>query len=173
MWQSSPALILLLILSGIGTFMLAIYLFQKRRMPEAKTLWILMAAAAFWCFTYMLELGSTDLAAKLFWAKVKYFGILLVPPSWLILALQYTGRDKWLTPRFIALLSIMPIVNLILLWTTDLLDRRNSAKGRRIFGPGPAHGAGVLDLRRVRVLVGFDRCRFDLSGIHAFQSAVP
>jgi PAS domain S-box-containing protein len=104
-------------LSGIGTFILALYISQKRRVPEAQALLVLMAAVAVWCLAYLVELGSVDLAAKLFWAKVKYFGIVLVSPSWLILALQYTGRERWLKARTLPLLSIMPVVNLALVWT--------------------------------------------------------
>lgn len=120
MSQSSPALILLLILSGIGTFVLSLYISQRRRAPEGKALLVLMAAVAFWCFTYMLELGSAELATKLFWAKVKYFGITLVPPAWLVLTLQYTRKERWLKPRYIALLGVMPVFMLTLVWTSHV-----------------------------------------------------
>ncbi|RJP17701.1 MAG: PAS domain S-box protein [Candidatus Abyssobacteria bacterium SURF_5] len=120
MWHLSPALLLLLILSGIGTFMLALYFSQKREAPEATTLFILMTAAAVWCFAYMLELGSVELSGKLFWAKMKYFGIVAVSPTWLILCLQYTNRETWIKPRYIGLLCIVPLFNLILVWTNHL-----------------------------------------------------
>jgi hypothetical protein len=107
MEHSSPALILLLILSGIGTFILALYISQKRRVPEAQALWVLMAAVAVWSLAYLLELGSANLATKLFWAKVKYFGIVLVSPSWLIVALQYTGKERWLKAQYLAMLSVI------------------------------------------------------------------
>jgi PAS domain-containing protein len=54
---------------------------------------------------------------------VEYLGIAIVPTAWLALALQYTGREKWLTRRNLALLAIEPFVTLLLAWTNELHQR--------------------------------------------------
>jgi PAS domain-containing protein len=56
-------------------------------------------------------------------SPVEYLGIAIVPTAWLALALQYTGREKWLTRRNLALLAIEPFVTLLLAWTNELHQR--------------------------------------------------
>jgi N-terminal 7TM region of histidine kinase len=79
-----------------------------------------MLGIAEWSLGYALELAGADIPTKLFWVPVEYLGIVIVPAAWLILALQYTGRTKWLTPRWLVLLSIEPLITLVLAWTNDL-----------------------------------------------------
>ena len=81
---------------------------------------MLMLAVAVWSLGYALELGSTDLPGKLFWAKVQYPGIVFVPVAWLAFALQYAGRDKWLARRNLIWLSSVPCFTLLLVWTNDV-----------------------------------------------------
>ena len=80
---------------------------------------VLMLAVAEWSLSYTLEIGGADLATKVFWANTKYFGIVAVPVAWLSFSLQYTGREKRLTPRNLTLLAIEPIMTLLLIWTND------------------------------------------------------
>jgi PAS domain S-box-containing protein len=51
---------------------------------------------------------------------VQYLGIATVPLCWLIFALAYTGRDGWLIRRNIALLGVIPLVTVLLAFTTEL-----------------------------------------------------
>jgi PAS domain S-box-containing protein len=81
---------------------------------------ILMLAVAEWSLGYALELAGTDVPTKLFWLNIEYLGIVIVPVAWLALALQYTGRTKWLAPRLLVLLSIEPLITLVLVWTNDI-----------------------------------------------------
>jgi len=78
-----------------------------------------MLAVAEWSLGYALELGSAGLPDKVFWAKVQYVGIVAVPVAWSVLALQYTGREKWLARRNLILLAIVPLVTLLLAWTNE------------------------------------------------------
>jgi len=78
-----------------------------------------MLAVAEYALGYALELGSTDLVTKLFWVKVEYLGMVVVPVVWLAFILQYSGRDKWLTRRNLALLAIVPLATLSLVWTNE------------------------------------------------------
>jgi PAS domain-containing protein len=78
-----------------------------------------MAAIAMWSLGYTLELASTELPVKVFWAKMQYLGIVSVPTAWLAFALQYTNREGWLSRRNLALLAIEPLVTLLLAWTNE------------------------------------------------------
>ena len=78
-----------------------------------------MLAVAEWTLAYILWLMGVDLTAKLIWAKVEYVGIVSVPVAWLAFAVQYTGRQKWLTYRRLILLAVIPVVTLLLTWTNE------------------------------------------------------
>ncbi len=80
---------------------------------------LFMLAMAEWSFGYALELSSTDLLTKLFWAKAQYLGIVIAPLAVLTFALQYTGRNKWLTRRNLALLAVEPLVLMLLISTNE------------------------------------------------------
>lgn len=118
-WQST-AYTILLILSGLGTATLASYIWHRHRnRPEARTLVFLMAGVAIWSLVYMLELEATQLSVKFFWHKIKFLGIVIVPPAWLVLAIQYSGRERWLKRRNLMFLAIGSIISLLLVWTND------------------------------------------------------
>jgi PAS domain S-box-containing protein len=80
---------------------------------------LLLLAAADWIMGYALELASVDLPAKFFWDKLQFIGICIIPTAWLVYTLQYTGREKWLKRRTIALLSIVPLITLLLVFTNE------------------------------------------------------
>ncbi len=118
-WQNSPyawALILTAIASGI----VVLLAWRRRPAPGAWPTVFLMLAVALWSLAYALELGSANLEAQTFWAKVQYLGIVTVPVTWLILALEYTGLAKWLNRRNLVLLAIVPLLTLVLVWTNEL-----------------------------------------------------
>lgn len=117
-WQYTPLVFPLLITAAISAG-LALY-FWRRRPAVGTVLFILfMLAVAEWSLVYALRLTSADLPTKLFWAKVRYAGIVIVPTAWLAFVLQYTGRDKWLTWRNVAILAVEPFLILMLAWTND------------------------------------------------------
>lgn len=116
--QTNPY-VLPLILSALLSALLAVLAWRRRPAPGAATLALLMAALGGWAVAYILELISPDLASKLFWAKVQYISFLAIPALWLVFVLQYSGRQKALTPRRLALLTVMPLVTLALVWTTE------------------------------------------------------
>ena len=99
---------------------LALFVWRRRPAPGTVPFVWLMLAVTEWSLGYALELGSTDLPGKLLWAKVQYLGIVFVPLAWLVFALQYTRRDKWLARRNLIWLSIVPCFTLLLVWTNDV-----------------------------------------------------
>ncbi|MFL7791203.1 MAG: histidine kinase N-terminal 7TM domain-containing protein, partial [Anaerolineae bacterium] len=116
--QFVPYAIPLVITAAISA---GLALYSRRRYLAAGTGWfaLLMLAVSVWSLSYALELSGDDLSDKLFWSKVEYFGIVTIPTLWLAFALQYTGREKWLTRRNGFLLAIEPIVTLLLVWSNE------------------------------------------------------
>lgn len=109
-----------LIIAAVGSAALAFYAWRRRQTtPAAKSLTLMMLAVAEWSVGYAIELGSTNLAAMVFWSKIEYLGIVTVPLAWLVFALQFSNRDRWLTQRNLVLLSIVPAITLLLAWTNE------------------------------------------------------
>jgi len=80
---------------------------------------LLMATVTEWSWGYALEIGAVELTVKIFWAKIQYFGIALLPLVWLAFVLQYTHRSRWITRRNTALLLIIPLLTLLLVWSNE------------------------------------------------------
>ena len=118
-WQLSPYFYLLLA-SGVFSAAMAGYVWTRRGAPGARTLAVLMAGVSVWALGYALESAAPGVGAKVFWAKVQYFGISTVPLAWLAFCVRYTGRDGWLTRRNLALLAVVPLVTLALVWTNGV-----------------------------------------------------
>lgn len=117
-WQYTPYIIPLLVTTVLA-IALAFYVWRHRTTHGAVTFALLMLAIAEWSSGYTLELGALDLATKVFWGKVQYLGIVTTPMAWLAFALQYTNQEKWLTRRNVALATIVPLMTLLLVWTTE------------------------------------------------------
>ncbi|MDQ2996889.1 MAG: PAS domain-containing protein [Chloroflexota bacterium] len=118
-WQSAPYVLPLLATALVATI-LAVYSWRKRPAPGATPFFIMMLAVAEWTFGYALELSSADLQSIVFWAKVEYLGIVIGPVAALVLALEYTGHENWLTMRGRVLLLVVPITTVALVWTNEL-----------------------------------------------------
>ncbi|MBN1486245.1 MAG: PAS domain-containing protein [Anaerolineae bacterium] len=111
-----PYGIFLFITSLIAT-VLAYMAWQRREATGAKLITLLMLAVVEWSLSYMLQLVSTSLATKLFWTKLQYPGIVIIPLAWLALVLQYTGQARQLTLYKTLLLTSIPCLTVIMAWT--------------------------------------------------------
>jgi PAS domain S-box-containing protein len=79
-----------------------------------------MLAVAEYAFFYTLDLVSTTIGGKILWGNIQMLGILLIPPMWLVFALEYTGREQWLNRRNAVLLAAAYVALVLLVWTNDL-----------------------------------------------------
>ncbi len=117
-WQYNPYVLPLVITAAISAT-IAFFAWRRRPAPGAMPLVFLMLAVCEWSLGYAVGMASADLPAKVFWAKVQYFGIVSVPIMWLFLVLQYTNLERWLTRRNRILLAMMPLLTLLLAWTNE------------------------------------------------------
>src|ERR687893_2277790 len=97
----------------------ALRAWRRRSTLGATALAVLMAAGAVWAVAYAMSLVATEPSMRIFWGEIKYLGIVVVPLSWVIFALQYTGREEWVTRRILALLAVEPAVSLTLIFTNE------------------------------------------------------
>ena len=111
----------LLILSGFISLNLAFYIWWKywleKRVQPARTFAFSMAIVATWAFAAAMALISPNASQTYFWEQFKYIGILLIPPSWLIFSLQWTGRGKWITKKKIYIVYAISLLLLALIFT--------------------------------------------------------
>ncbi len=94
---------------------LAAYVGRRRGSRAGLSLGVLLLAGAWWAAAYAAELGTSDLVARGHWGDLKYVGITVLPPAFLVFVLQYTGRPAAVTLRRVALLAVEPVVVLTLL----------------------------------------------------------
>src|SRR5438105_1234233 len=111
--------VLPVVASAAITAALSFAAWQRRPAPGAAPFSWLMLAVAEWSLGYAVELVSPDLPITLFWDNIAWLGSLAAPTLWLVFALQYTGRVRWLTHRNVAILLIEPLLTLLLVWTTQ------------------------------------------------------
>ena len=112
--------ILPLIFSSVIAGFVASYVWRRRlRASGARALALLSLACAEWSLGYALEIASADLADKIFWGKSQYIAIVSIPLLWVIFAYSYSTNGTRMTRRNLGLLSIIPLITLLLAFTTE------------------------------------------------------
>ncbi len=107
-----------LLLAGIFTSGISLQ-FLTRPVPAVRWFGILMIAIGEWAIGAGVELFNSDLESKLFWTFISYIGIVVLPPSYLIFCLKFTGKDSWLKRWHIFLLFFVPLISLIAVATNS------------------------------------------------------
>jgi diguanylate cyclase (GGDEF)-like protein/PAS domain S-box-containing protein len=113
--QASHVVAVVMAAATVITAGCAVVLWRRRTLVGARSLAIASAAVAWWSAFYTAEVlaGSPDLALVL--GDVKYLGICLLPPAWLLFALEYTGRAHLVNGWLFAFLAKHPMIMALLL----------------------------------------------------------
>jgi PAS domain S-box-containing protein len=118
-FQYSPY-ILPLVASSIIAGFVAVNVWRRRATASgAKALVLLTLAIAEWSLGYALEIAGADLPTKIFWGKSQYIGIVAIPLLWVIFTYSHLTQGTRMTRRNVTLLSIVPLITLILAFTTE------------------------------------------------------
>lgn len=96
---------------------LAWYTWRHRRTQGATPFAVQMIILLQWEISYILQVAATDLPTKFLWDKITFLGVVAMPVAWLVFAVEYIGRKSWINARRLALLSIMPVITTIIIWT--------------------------------------------------------
>ncbi|BBI36650.1 sensor histidine kinase [Cohnella abietis] len=103
-----------LLMAATCCLLMLCYLCWKRReLPIAVSYGLGMLAGAFYTLGYAYEIISPTLEQIRFWLRVEYVGIPFASTVWIIMVLQYTGRQALVRKPIIALLMIVPIITII------------------------------------------------------------
>ncbi len=98
--------------------LLAAFTWRRRPATGAIPLALTMFFTAEWSLFYILELLAPTLQEKFFWESLEYIGVVAIPVTWLMFALQYSGRERWVTPTNVSLICLIPVLTLLFFWTT-------------------------------------------------------
>ena len=112
--------IFILLISVFISVALALFAWERRNSSGARPFYLMMGAMAYWTLAYIFEISSQTYSVKVFWLKMEYVGIIIVPVTWLLFALEYAGFSHLVTRRNIVFLSVIPALNLFMIWTDPL-----------------------------------------------------
>ena len=85
-WQWTPAIIPVFVAAVLSSTA-ALYVYLKRgHSPRARVGILLMLSGALWMFSSAMETVSAGLQAKVFWYKMHYVGMCIVPTAWIPIA---------------------------------------------------------------------------------------
>ncbi len=107
-----------LILSGVGTILLAVHSWQRREAAGVRPFVGFLVTMAFYLIGYALKLGLPGLEEKLFGMRVEYLGVPLSPVFWFLLCLSFTGYEPTHRRRYLTLF-IIPVITILLAFTNS------------------------------------------------------
>ena len=117
LWQYSYDVIPLVI-SALVSIGVAIYVLRLKSEPWSLSYSLVMMIAGIWSAGYAFEVFSVEIKYKIIATYIQYIGVVGVPAMWLIFISQYLGRDKWVRPLNVILLWVLPLITLLLAWTS-------------------------------------------------------
>jgi putative nucleotidyltransferase with HDIG domain/PAS domain S-box-containing protein len=80
-------------------------------------IFIILAGCITWIAGNFLELIFINKNIKIFFYCFQNLGIMLIPLSWFVFSLLYTGYNKWVNLRNIIILAIIPFTTAVLIFT--------------------------------------------------------
>lgn len=89
-------------------------IWRYREKTESTLLAAYLFGAAIWAGSLFLATVIDDYAISVFFQNLLYVGVGLVVAAAFLFALAYTGRERFVRPRTVGLLSIEPIIVLVL-----------------------------------------------------------
>ncbi|MBC7879497.1 MAG: diguanylate cyclase [Anaerolineales bacterium] len=120
MFEYTPYVLPFIFSTAILTY-LCVYSFGLRKQIEtAREFSWLTFTLTIWTVCYALELVSTTLDGKIFWAMMKYLGSAPGPAAWFVFSLYYTNNQKWFTAPKRWVLGIYVLVTIAIVFTNPL-----------------------------------------------------
>lgn len=107
-----------LFVSCLVTLVMTVFAWRRRDVRTASAIAVLVGGLSWWTFCYALEIlhvrypsvVPTLFGDDLFWFRLMFLGVVVLPAALLIFVLQYTGYRQRIGLRFITILSIVPVL---------------------------------------------------------------
>lgn len=106
-----------LLIVSLSTLFLAVYALRYRKERMAIFFSLLMLASTGWLWTDLTRaLCQSTQVAFFLESKIQYFFIAIIPVSFFLFILDYMGHERWIRPKTIILLCIIPALTQIVSW---------------------------------------------------------
>jgi PAS domain S-box-containing protein len=109
-----------LLLTTVVGLVVALALWHRRTAPGAVYLALLELAVAEWALAVAFESAAIGISLKVLWSKIAYLGTASGPLFYFFFAFEYSQQAKALSPRRVALLSVVPVVTVVIAATNEL-----------------------------------------------------
>lgn len=113
------ALVSSVLVSGVMTSTLAAIAWKRRPQPGSDAFTALMIVISIWSFSSGIGLVTANPTLRTVLARVQMFSV-FVSVTWVAFALAYTGYDHLITWKTIGLLSVIPTLTVLLVWTNPI-----------------------------------------------------
>ena len=108
-------------LSLFGTIVTGLFAWLAWRLRQrhtgAITCMVMLIAIGVWTGSYAMEQVTSALNTKIFWHKVSYFGIPIVPIAWFVFNLQINHLAQWRFRWWLGLLAVKPLLLWVIAWS--------------------------------------------------------
>jgi PAS domain S-box-containing protein len=108
-----------LLVTSAVSFTAMLVAWRERDEPGAVPLVMMFFGAWLWVSCYLFSLQSPTVDAKILWNELAWLGVVIVPVAWLLFAMEYTGRDRYIRPTYLATLAIVPVITIVLALTSE------------------------------------------------------
>jgi len=109
-----PLIIVAILSDGV-----VIYLWPRHRTSKIFFLILLGLAVSIWSLGYAFEIAGANLATKVFWAKVQYISISLVPFLWMAFVVQYSNEASQVINRGTPFFLMVSLITVSLAFTNE------------------------------------------------------
>lgn len=109
-----------LIASGFLTLFLAALVLRKERSSSTHWFTILMIAVSTWSLLYACEIVFLDEGFTLFFAKLKYIGIVSTPLAWFFFSVSYTKKGFIIPKKIVFVTLLMPLLTTVMLFSNTI-----------------------------------------------------
>lgn len=115
----SYPLVLCLTIAVVCSVGMAVAAWPRRDDPTVRAFLLLAAGVAIWSGGRLLEISETELAGRIFWAKLQYVGIVAVPIGWLV-AMVHLSRPRFVVPWSMLWVPVFAaLLTLVLVFTNE------------------------------------------------------
>ena len=132
-----------LLTAGICCFIVGLLVLQRRPFtPGSIPLMVFLLAMCWWDISYGIFWGGVMKPSPYFWLDISYIGVVIVPATFFIFAMQISGRQEWLKTPLLIGLYVEPLLVLILMWTDPWHNLFFA--GKRLLNTGMILNAGPV-----------------------------
>lgn len=115
----SYPLVLCLTIAVVCSVGMTVAAWPRRDDPTVRAFLVLAGGVVVWSGGRLLEISTPDLAGRIFWAKLQYVGIVMVPIGWLV-AMVHVSRPRFVVPWSLLWVPVLAaVLTLVLVFTNE------------------------------------------------------